>query len=413
MKTIWTTYKKIPLLTKMLTALLLGVIVGLLMGKDAAILAPLGSFFLKLLQMVAMPLIIVNLLAGICSLGDPKLFGKIGAKVLVYYMATTVFAMVVAICVASVIQPGVGFELGGEFTMTNDAVPTISAVLLSMIPSNIFAALSNGRVDQIVIFVAMFGIATLFLPAEKREPIANICLILSDTFGKLMGAIMLYAPIGIFALMAKTVGSYGNMVGSIFKYVASAYISVLCMICVYLILLFIFTRIKPTYFLPKAAPLVVSAASTCSSVATLPVSLSCAEEMKVPKGIASFVIPLGNQINRDGMGIFFAISFIFTAQAAGTSFELGSLIKMVLMGLLMTTGVGGIPGGAMVFLAMLLETFGLPIEIVGIIAGIHTVNEMGLTTLNCLGDLVGTLIATFSGKGNEHPSVKSKVLESK
>ena len=181
------------------------------------------------------------------------------------------------------------------------------------------------------------------------------------------------------------------------------------MLCVYLVLLFIFTRIKPTYFLPKAAPLMVSTVSTCSSVATLPVSLRCAEELKVPKSIASFAIPLGNQINRDGMGIFFATSFIFTAQAAGITFGLGSLIQMLLISLLFTTGFGGIPGGAMVFLAMMLESFGLPFEVVGIIAGIHTVNEMGLTTLNCLGDLVGTMIATFSGKGNEHTTVKSKV----
>lgn len=413
MKSLWTAYKKTPLLTRMFVALILGIVLGLVMGEDASVLAPFGTLFLTLLQMVAMPLIIVNLLAGICSLSDPKLFGKIGIKVLIYYMATTIFAMVIGICVANVIQPGAGFELGGEFTMSDYAAPTVSAVLLSMVPSNIFVALTSGRVDQVVIFLAMFGIATLFLPAEKREPIANFCLILSDAFAKLMGGIMLYAPIGICALMAKTVGNYGNMMGSLAKYVLSVYTSSICMLCVYLVLLFIFTRIKPTYFLPKAAPLMVSTVSTCSSVATLPVSLRCAEELKVPKSIASFAIPLGNQINRDGMGIFFATSFIFTAQAAGVTFGLGSLIQMLLISLLFTTGVGGIPGGAMVFLAMMLESFGLPFEIVGIIAGIHTVNEMGLTTLNCLGDLVGTLIATFSGKGNEHPSVKSKVYEGK
>lgn len=123
--------------------------------------------------------------------------------------------------------------------------------------------------------------------------------------------------------------------------------------------------------------------------------------MKVPKSIYSFTIPLGNQLNKDGMGIFFAMSFMFTAQAAGVDFGPVVLFRMILLGLLLSTGGAGIPGGAMVFLALILKTFGLPVEIVAVIAGIHTLNEMGLTTLNCLGDLVGTLVATFSGKSQK------------
>lgn len=268
-----------------------------------------------------------------------------------------------------------------------------------MVPTNIFKALASGNFDQVVIFVAIVGIATLFLPTADRERIRSLADIFVRAFNKIMAAIMLYAPVGICALMAKTFGKYGfSMGGPIAKYVGSVYVSILFMIGVYVVLLYIFVRMKPGYFFRRSGPVIVSAVSTCSSIATLPVNLKAAEDLGVPKGIYSFTIPLGNQINRDGMGIFFAMSFMFTAQAAGVDFPIGDLLKMILLGLLLSMGGGGIPGGAMVFLALIFETFGLPVEVVALIAGIHTLNEMGLTTMNCLGDLVGTVIATFSGR---------------
>ena len=406
---IWNLYKNTQLLTKMFVALILGIITGFILGPEAIILEPFGNLFLKLLQMVALPLIICNLLAGLCSLGDPKLFGKIGGKVLLYYMLTTGFAMIIAVLVGSVVKPGIGFSLAGDYALTTDAAPSIGATILAMIPYNIFEALSDGKFDQVVVFVAIFGIATLWVPAAEREKIASASAILSNIFGKIMGAIMLYAPIGIFALMAKIFGTYGVSIGgALAKYVVSVYISVILMVCLYLIILSMFTNTNPFYFLKKSAPLVMSAASTCSSIATLPVSLQCADSLGIPKGISSFTLPLGNQLNKDGMGIFFAMSFMLTAQAAGVTFAPIDLARMILLGLLLTTGGGGIPGGAMVFLAMILESFGLPVEVVGIIAGIHTLNEMGLTTLNCMGDLVGTMVATFSGKDRDKLPVEAR-----
>lgn len=403
MKNVWNAYKRVPLLTKMLAGMLLGVLLGILLKERAASLAPFGTVFLTLMQMIALPLIICNLLEGLCSLGDPKLFGKIGGKVLLYYFATTIFAMLAAVLVGSVIRPGVGFALAGNYVLTVEETPSISAAILGMIPSNIFAALANGKFDQVVIFVAIFGVSTLFLRNEQRVRVGSMFSILSSALSKIMGAVMLYAPVGICSLMAKTFGTYGASIsGPILKYVLSVYLSVICVILLYLIILSIFTRIRPLFFLKKAAPMIVSAASTCSSIATLPVSLACADNIGVPKGISSFTLPLGNQINKDGMGIFFAMSFMFTAQAAGVTFNPIVLGKMILLGLLLTTGGAGIPGGAMVFLAMILDAFALPVEIVGIIAGIHSINEMGLTTLNCLGDLVGTTVATFSGRGREN-----------
>ena len=399
MLALWSRYKNIPLLKKMFCCMIAGIVIGLAVGPSAAVLEPFGTFFLQLLQMIALPLIIVNLLAGLCSLDDPKLFGRVGVKVLVYYCLTTVFAMVIAVAVGAIIRPGMGFTLGGDFVLENRGTPSIGATILSMVPTNIFKALASGNFDQVVIFVAIVGIATLFLPTADRERIRSLADIFVRAFNKIMAAIMLYAPVGICALMAKTFGKYGfSMGGPIAKYVGSVYVSILFMIGVYVVLLYIFVRMKPGYFFRRSGPVIVSAVSTCSSIATLPVNLKAAEDLGVPKGIYSFTIPLGNQINRDGMGIFFAMSFMFTAQAAGVDFPIGDLLKMILLGLLLSMGGGGIPGGAMVFLALIFETFGLPVEVVALIAGIHTLNEMGLTTMNCLGDLVGTVIATFSGR---------------
>lgn len=234
---LWNAYVRIPLLKKMFSGMVLGIVIGLVWGQGALALEPLGTFFLSLLQMIALPLIIVNLLAGLCSLDDPKLFGRVGVKVLIYYCVTTVFAMVIALAVGSFIQPGAGFELSGNYKLNTEGAPSIWGAILSMFPTNVFAALASGKFDQVVVFVAVFGIAALFLPAAERMRIQSFSDICSRIFGKIMGAVMLYAPVGICALMAKTFGKYGASMGSsVAKYVASAYISVLCLVGVYLIL---------------------------------------------------------------------------------------------------------------------------------------------------------------------------------
>ena len=153
---LWTRYRNIPLLKKMFVAMLAGIVAGILLGPKAEVLSPLGTLFLQLLQMIALPLIIVNLLSGLCSLDDPKLFGRIGVRVLLYYCLTTVFAMVIAVFVGSLIRPGLGFILSGDFVLSSKATPSIGATILSMIPSNVFTALADGKFDQVVIFVAIF-----------------------------------------------------------------------------------------------------------------------------------------------------------------------------------------------------------------------------------------------------------------
>lgn len=397
--TLWQRYKKISLLKKMLVAMIIGIIIGIVFGEKATVLEPFGTFFLNLLKMIATPLVIVNLIAGISSLSDPKMFGKIGGKILVYYFGTTIFAMILAIVIGSAVKPGLGFVLEGEYTDVVQTVPSIGSTIINLFPTNIFESLVNGKLDQVVVFSAFVGIGVLLLPTEQKDRVSSAFKIFSTLFSKLMGIIMLYAPVGVGALMAKTVGKYGGEIfGSLIKYIGSMYLCMVLMVAVYCTLLYIFTRIGPRYFLKKASPLIVTAFSTCSSVACIPVNLSCADDMGIPPGVSGFTIPLGGQINKDGMAMMLAMTFLFTSQAIGNPVSISLLIRLIFISLILTTGAGGIPGGGMVILAIVINAFGLPLEIVALISGIHSINEMGLTTLNCLGDLVGTTIVSFSGK---------------
>jgi Na+/H+-dicarboxylate symporter len=392
-------YKKIPLLTKLFIATLLGVVAGAVVGRPIVAIQPLGTVFLNLLRMAALPLIIVNLIAGISSLDDPKVFGRIGVKILVYYALTTIIAIAVGLAVAYVFSPGTGFVLEGKYEGAIEKIPSLGDTLVGLIPVNIFAALSSGRFDQIVVFSAFVGIAVLFLNREDRLNLSKGFNLLARLFNKLVGIAMGYAPMGVFALMAVTTGKYGGaLFGFVAKYLGATYIAILIQIVVYLIFLLVFSKTSPLFFFKKASPLIITTLSTCSSLAAVPVSLSCSDDLGVPRSISSFTIPLGSQINKDGNGIMLALAFLFAAQAVNAPLSLAVIVNVIFISLILTTGAGGVPGGGIVSIAIVLDAFGLPLEVIGFISGIFALMDMGLTTMNCLGDLVGTVIVSNSEK---------------
>ena len=391
----WEKYKKTSLLVKLLGAMIIGAILGILFGEKITVIKPLGTIFLNLLKMAALPLIVVNLIAGISALDDPKNFGRIGGKIMVYYFVTTAVAICMGLFVGTVFKPGVGFELSGEYNGAISEIPSLGQTIVNLIPSNIFAALSNGTFDQIVVFSAFVGVAILFMPQEQRKPIARGVTLLANLFNKLVGIIMGYAPIGICALIACTVGTYGaQLFGFLAKYLGASYTAVLLHICVYCILLFVFTHMNPIRFIKKASPLIVTALGTSSSLACVPVNLQCADDLEVPRSISSFTLPLGSQINKDGNGIMLAITSLFAAQCVNAPLSIGVLLRVILISLILTTGAGGVPGGGIVSIAIVVEAFGLPLEVVALVSGIFSLIDMGYTMMNCLGDLVGTVIVS-------------------
>lgn len=396
---LWQKYNKIPLLTKLLVAMILGVVLGIVFGPEVAVIKPLGTIFLNLLKMAALPLVVVNLIAGIASLDDPKSFGRVGGKIMVYYFATTAIAIVIGLTVGFLFKPGVGFQLEGAYDGAVQTIPSIGQTLVNLIPSNIFASLTNGSFDQIVVFSAFVGVAILFMPAEQKEPLAKGVNTLAALFNKLVGIIMSYAPIGVCALLACTVGTYGSQLfGFLAKYLGASYSAVLVHICVYMIFLVVFTKANPIAFLKKASPLMVTTLSTSSSLACVPVNLQCADDLGCSRKVSGFTIPLGSQINKDGNGIMLAITFLFAAQCAGADTSIATLLRVILISLILTTGAGGVPGGGIVSIAIVVDAFGLPLEVVALVSGIFTLIDVVYTTMNCLGDLVGTYIVDYSEK---------------
>ena len=378
----WKKYQSIPLIYKMVTGMVLGILAGWSMGPDAVWFQPLGKFFLTCLKCIAMPLVIVNLIAGISNLDSPESFGRIGGRIIFYYIATSAVAMVVGMVISLIIQPGVNLPLEGTYKGVVGELPTISSTLLALIPGNVFKAMMEGRFDQIVFVSAVTGIALLLLPEAPRKRL-----------GKVVSIVMILAPYGIFALIAVSVGKYGSKIfGTLAKYIGSVYLGIFAMCCLYATLVFLFTRITPREFFRKASRIMVTAFSTCSSTSSIPINMACAESLGAPKKVYSFTIPLGAQINKDGTCVCLTTVFIMTAQAIGAPLDLGLMLKVLILGLILTTGSGAVPSGMLVILAILLESLGFPLEIVGLVAGVHAFNDMGMTMINCLGDLAGTVI---------------------
>lgn len=399
-------YRKIPLLTKLLVAMVIGIILGAVFGERINVIKPFGTVFLNLLKMAALPLIVVNLISGISSLDDPKIFGRVGIKIMIYYCVTTVIAIVLGLMLGTVLQPGRGFVLQGTYDQAIETIPSFGDTIVGLIPSNIFASLTNGKFDQIVVFSAFVGVAMLFVKKEDRAVLKSGVDSLANLFNKLVGMIMGYAPIGICALMACTVGTYGAQLGGFLaKYLGASYVCVLIQIIVYGVLLTIFGKCNPLWFLKKASPLMVTALGTSSSLACVPVGIECADNMNIPKSISGFTIPLGSQVNKDGNGMMLAITFLFAAQAIGAPVTMDMLIKAILISLILTTGAGGVPGGGIVTIAIVIDAFGLPLEVVGIISGIFALIDMVYTMMNCLGDLVGTYIVAHL----ERKSIKADI----
>lgn len=185
---LWQKYKKTPLLTKLLVAMILGIALGIIFGPSVTVIKPLGTVFLNLLKMAALPLVVVNLISGIASLDDPKSFGRVGGKIMVYYFATTAVAIVLGLAVGFLFKPGAGFQLTGTYDGAVQTIPSIGETIVNLIPSNIFASLTSGSFDQIVVFSAFVGITILFLPAEQKAPLAKGVNTLASLFNKMVAS---------------------------------------------------------------------------------------------------------------------------------------------------------------------------------------------------------------------------------
>ena len=391
-------YRRLSLGVKILIFMVVGGVAGIIAGERAQVVQPLGDLFIRLLMMAVIPLIFFNLLAGLTSLTDLKALGRLGGKIIIFYLTTTVVALTVGLTVANVLKPGVGMQITEQVDPSFGEAPRVMDVLLGLIPDNVFHALASGNVSQVVVFAIFLGVATLMLPDDSRSALQRGYGILAELFRKLVGIVLYFGPIGIGALAASTVGQYGAAIfGPLSLFIGGVWGAQLTMVVFYMILLLVFAKYSPAKFLRQTGPLYATTVATCSSLASLAVAFDVAEKrMRLPRSVYSFTLPLGAQLNKDGTSIMLAAVLMFTAQAAGVEFSLVSQITIVLIGLVLSEGSGGIPGGGFVVALIFVQAFNLPLEIAAIVGGIYRLIDMGNTTTNCMGDMVGTTIVAHS-----------------
>ena len=402
--------RKLGLTSKILLALVIGIVIGIILyslpdakWKDdflvGGVLYVLGTMFINALKMLLVPVVFFSLAVGVSSLSDIKQLGRIGSKTLIYYLSTTAIAISLALLVGLTLNPGKNVDLGavqeGEVSV-NEAAP-FSDILINIVPSNPIEALASGNMLQIIFFAIMFGV-TMTLLQEKVPTIKKLTLELNDLFLKMVGIIMLVAPIGVFALITRTFAMLGyDAIWPLLKYLGSVLIGLFFMLIVYVILLRIFGKVNPFVFFKKIVPPMSIGFSTASSAAALPIFLRTAEEsLGVDKKVSSFTLPLGSTINMDGTAIMQGVATIFIAQVYGAHLTPSDYIIVILTATLASIGTASMPGAGIIMLSLVLTSVNLPVEGIALIIGIDRIVDMFRTSVNLCGDAVGTIIVANS-----------------
>lgn len=392
-------YRRLSLGVKILIYMVIGAALGFAVPEWGMALDPVGDLFIRLLLMAAIPLVFFNLLSGLTSLDSLGVLGRLGGKIMAYYLISTTVALSVGLMVMSYLRPGDGFELRtDEVDEDLGEVPGVVQIIVDLFPDNVVDAFAQGEVAQIVVFAIFLGVATLLLPENRQKPLEEVFNAFADVFRKLVDIIMKFGPIGIGALIASTVGEYGEeLFGPMAVFLVGIWTAQATMFTLHMGALTALTDFKPPEFLRRTGPLYATAAGTCSSLATLSTALQIAgDRLRLPHSVYSFTLPLGAQLNKDGTSLMLTAVLLFTAQAAGVDFTMGEIAIILLVGLVLSEGSGGIPGGGAVIAMIFVQAFQLPLEIAGIVIGIYRLIDMGNTTLNVTGDMVATTVVARS-----------------
>jgi Na+/H+-dicarboxylate symporter len=377
--------------------MIVGSLLGAVVGERIEVIQPIGDLFIRLLVLAAIPLVFFNLLAGLTALTDVRTFGRVAGKIMSYYVVTDVIALSLGMAAMAILRPGVGMQLTEQIDGAVGSVPSIAEVLFAMVPRNALQAFVDGNVVQIVVIAVLLGIATLLLNGETRDRLTTAYVDLASLLRRLVDLILWTAPLGIGALMAVTVGRYGSaLLGPMARFLGGVYAGQFIVFLGYMTIISLLTERRPANFLKDTVPLWATTVATTSSLASLTVALETAGRIRLPQALYSFTLPLGAQLNKDGTSVMLGAVLMFTAQAAGVEFAPASFLSIILIGLLLSEGSGGIPGGGFVIALIYVQAFNLPIEVAAIVGGIYRLVDMGNTTINVMGDLVGTALIAHS-----------------
>ena len=397
---------EIVLWKRILGALVAGVVIGTLWGSDAASIAWIGDLFVRLIRMVVVPLVFVTLVSGVVSMGDPSKLGSLGVKTLAVYMSTTLAAIVIGLTLAAYFQPGVGVDLSLAVPSNVQVPIPLSERLLSIVPSNPIAALAEGNILAIIFFALLVGISLLVI-GEKGRPVSDLMNASSEMMLKITHWVMEVAPFGVFALIASVAGNQG--VSALLDVVILVVCVVLAcsvhMLLIHgLIIMRIVLRLSPSSFFRGARDAMLVAFSTSSSSATLPVSMSVAEnKLGIKPVVASTVLPLGATINMDGTALYVGIVSVFAAQAFGVDLTLADYAIMAGSTTLVSVGTAAVPGASLFLMAAVMGAVGISPEqiaiVIGFILPFDRPLDMLRTAVNIGGDLsVSTAVANWEGE---------------
>jgi len=401
MKALLNAYLDTSLVLRIGIALVLGLVVGLVGGSAVAEwLEPLGELLLRLLKFLIVPIVLFTLVVGInqANLGS---MGRVGRKLLGFYVLTSALAITVGLVVASVLTPGSGLELTSSETVNVPDNPGFVQVLLNIVPTNIVGAFAEPNLLGIIFTAVVFGIALLTLresraQGQAAERVYAVISGLNEVTMKVMAGVLQYVPIGVFAIVASTAGKQDmNTILALGDMVMVLYIALAVQLLVYGVLMRL-NGVSLAEFVREARVPVATAFATQSSSGTLPLTLNAARRLGVPRSIYGFSLPLGATINMDGAGIRIAISAAFAANVVGVPLDLITMLEIVLIGTLASIGTAGVPGAGIVMIATVFAQVGLPIETVALLVSIDALVGMGATAMNVTGDLVGTSVIARS-----------------
>ncbi len=397
---------EIALWKRILGAMILGVIVGVIFGDGVTSIAWIGDLFIRLIRMVVVPLVFVTLVSGVISMGDPSKLGSLGARTLGLYLFTTLVAITIGLTLAAILQPGVGVDLSAVApSAVQEAVP-LSERLMGIVPENPIAAMADGNILAIIFFALLIGVSLLTI-GETGKPVADFMAAAAEAMMRITHWIMEAAPFGAFALIAQLAGTAG--VGALIDVLTLALAVVIgCaahMIFMHgFIVMRVLLKLSGMNFFRGARDAMLMAFSTSSSSATLPISMSCAEEnLGVKPVIASTVLPLGATINMDGTALYVGIVSVFAAQAFGIDLSLADYILIAGSTTLVSIGTAAVPGASLFLISAVMDTIGMSPQqnaaVVGFILAFDRPLDMLRTSVNVGGDLsVSTAVANWEGE---------------
>ncbi|AOS96305.1 Proton glutamate symport protein [Microbulbifer aggregans] len=412
------------LTTKIVLAMLLGIVVGVLFNfldstqvlgsavtgfinsyLTGGLFDIVGRIFIASLKLMVVPLVLVSLICGACALSEGGRVGVLAGKTLALYLVTTALAITLALMLAFVFQPGAGMEgLQADAAFEPKPSPPLSEVLVDIFPTNPVDAMAKGNMLQIIVFALLMGYA-ISRCGEPGRRMASFFNDLNDVILRMVGVLMVFAPYGVFALLANKIAQLGAdaifQLGKYFLVVLGALF--LHGLGVYSLLLKLLSGLNPLELLKKMRPAMVFAFSTASSAATIPVTLSTVEKrLGVDNKVAAFTVPLGATINMDGTAIMQGVATAFIAQMYGIEIGLAGYLTVVLTATLASIGTAGVPGVGLIMLAMVLQQVGLPLEGIAIVMGVDRLLDMVRTAVNITGDsVVSTVVAKSEGAFSE------------